>query len=443
MQPQILDESIRFTCGSCTSCCDQPWHTLIEPDKAAALDRHDFGAYPQLVGKKFYETYSLDKKGRHRLAKGEGTKCLFLDADGLCIIHKELGAEAKPGMCRQFPFLSSSTRVDDRISVNFGCPSVQSQKGERLVDQADDVTPLVPRTQREAMPDSPTPLIDKCMITPDENDALTGRAMSLFDTHREADMWTRFAELLVTLAAVYDYKTDQISGDQNRPALADLLRAGEPLPGTPDLPDVRAYPQPDQSPMQARMLFAATLYPDAIPPDTMSAMSFIKRLTLIPKLMAMATLKGAYVSRVLNRNIAIEAVMEHPVERELDAAGTQLLARYFRSRLWQRQMIGTRLGVIAGVHQHIQDFNAIIFLARAEALHTNSAHLTEPIIRKALTAVEFHLANQDRLFNQALKGWFRTQLQRPALALASLRLMAVKPPDRVEPAPHNSDRATV
>jgi len=442
MQPQLLDDSVRFTCGSCTFCCDQPWHTLIEPEKAHALDRHDFSPYPQLNNKKFYEKYAADKKGRYRLAKGEGTRCLFLDSDGLCIIHKELGPDAKPGMCRQFPFLTSTTRVDDRISANFGCPSVQSSSGERLVDQADSITPLVPRTQRNPMPDSPTPLIDKCMITPDENDALTERAVSLFDTNRDADTWTRFAELLATLAAVHDLKTNE-SRDTGRSNLTDLLRSDDPLPGTPHIPDIRAYPQPEQAPMQTRMLFASTLYPDAIPPETVSTMGFFKRLTLIPKLMAIATLKGAYASRILDRTVVIDDVLAHEIDDSMDAQANNLLTRYFRSRLWQRQLIGTRLNLLAGVHQHIHDFNTIIFLARAEASHEQSPRLTEPIIRKALTAVEFHLANQDRLFNQALKGWFRTQLQRPSLALASLRLMALKPPDPIEGAPNRANHAAV
>ena len=32
-------------------------------------------------------------------------------------------------MCRQFPFLSARTWTDDRVSANFGCPSIQSRLG--------------------------------------------------------------------------------------------------------------------------------------------------------------------------------------------------------------------------------------------------------------------------------------------------------------------------
>src|SRR5262245_22506636 len=107
--PIILDDSGRFSCGSCTQCCDQPWRTVIEADKAAALDRHDWTKYPQLAGHRFYHAPADGQPGMLDLAKGEGTKCIFLDIDKRCIIHKELGAAAKPAMCRQFPYLPSVT----------------------------------------------------------------------------------------------------------------------------------------------------------------------------------------------------------------------------------------------------------------------------------------------------------------------------------------------
>jgi len=127
--------------------------------------------------------------------------------------------------------------------------------------------------------------------------------------------------------------------------------------------------------------------------------------------------------------------MAYETAQELDPPATLLLLRYCRSRVWQRYLCGTRLNIMAGVHQHIQDLHAIVFLARAEAAQQGVSQLTEPVIRKAMTLVEFHLSNQERLFNQAVKGWFRSQLQDPALALASLRLMALKRP----PAPAAAD----
>ena len=78
---QVIDDSVNFSCGSCTACCDQPWRTLIEKDKVPAVEAHDFSAYPKLAGKTFYSDGEQVPPGYLELAKGEGNKCLFLDTD--------------------------------------------------------------------------------------------------------------------------------------------------------------------------------------------------------------------------------------------------------------------------------------------------------------------------------------------------------------------------
>ena len=152
-------------------------------------------------------------------------------------------------------------------------------------------------------------------------------------------------------------------------------------------------------------------------------MTLLGKLTLIPKLMTLATLSGAYASRLLGRTISIDAVLRHPLESGLDNASTQLIARYMRSRLWARTLAGTRLSILAGLHQHIHDFNAMIFFARAEAAGQSATRLTESHVKRGLQAVEFHLANQPRVYDQILRGWFRKQLNNLDTAIESLRLM--------------------
>ena len=53
----------RFACGSCGDCCNQPWRTQIEADKAAALDQHDWSKYPQLRGRRFYHAPADNRPG--------------------------------------------------------------------------------------------------------------------------------------------------------------------------------------------------------------------------------------------------------------------------------------------------------------------------------------------------------------------------------------------
>lgn len=409
MQLPLLEDSANFSCGSCTACCNQPWRTMIEADRAAALDRHDWSRYPQLVGRRFHQPAADGRPGYFDLAKGEDTKCLFLDTDGLCIIHKELGPDAKPKMCRQFPYLPSRTWTDDRVSLNFGCPSVQAERGKLLASQRDEIVAVTPLSTRPHKGTGSTIQFDqKQTVSHEVYESILDRATECFAEDHEADIWTRFARLLHHLETVRADGEDRVNP-----------------------PQATSQPRMDGHasalPMPARMLFAATLFPDTLPAEKTGKIGFLKRFTLFPKLLSIAQLRGVYASRVLGRNVAVDRVMRHQVSPTINPAPERLLLRYFRSRFWLRLLVGTRLPIVAGVHQHIHDFNAIIFLARAEARHVGSTVLTEPIIRRALTCVEFHLANQSRLYDQTLKGWLRTQLCNLQLAGDGLRLMAIAP----------------
>ena len=348
MRLQLLDESARFSCGSCTACCDQPWRTMIEADRAKALDRHDFSAYPELADKTLYHKPSNGSKGYFELAKGEGTRCLFLGSDGLCIIHKEMGPEAKPSMCRQFPFLPVHTSSDDRVSVNFGCSAVQENSGQLLSEQMDEISATVGVSKKPVDSEAPMPLARKCLLTRAEGDSLIDRILTLFDDRRAEDVWTAFAEVLDLLGTVQACKSQPGASDESGDLLS-RLRSDEPLADAPTVSPVRAFRNPAEAPMPVRMLFAATLHPDTVAVDATSGTGFVQRLMQIPKLMTLATLSGGYASRLLGRNVSITQVLSHEVDAELDSDATALLLRYYRSRFWQRMMIGTKLPIVGGV----------------------------------------------------------------------------------------------
>lgn len=410
MRLQVIEKDARFSCGSCGACCNQPWRTSIEADKAAALDRHDFSKYSRLAGKRFYHAAADGREGFFDLAKGEGTKCLFLDTDGLCIIHKELGAEAKPGMCRQFPLISSRTWVDERVSLNFACPSVQGGKGELLTNQASDIAAIVPLSGRPVQADERVPLNARMTISMTENDALLGAIERLFESGAAGDIWTRLSRSL-----------DLVEQAIAKQAGGLAVNHANESSGS-----VESLANPATAPLGTRMLFAATLQPDTMPADLTGRLGFLGRLTLIPKLMTLASLSGTYPSRVLGRNVTIQDVLSHPVSPSLDDESTAMLSRYLHSRVWQRALMGTRLSILAGLHQHIHDVNAVLFFARAEAAEENSPAIDAGHIRRGLAFVEFHLANQARVYDQTLKGWLRGQLNDIAMARTSLRLM--RPP---------------
>lgn len=419
--PVLADNENQFSCGGCGDCCSQPYRVLIDAERARAIERHDWAAYPQLAGKTLLRPAMDGAAGYFDVAKGDHWRCAFLDAGNRCLIHAELGAAAKPAMCQHFPFLSSTTWTSSRVSMSFACPSVQAGRGAPLVEQLSQIETMLPATAQQQDFDALVPLDGVHRITQPELNALIDHMLAIFDDAADGDLWFRFARVLTLLSATAQHSAQATC---NTPPLIEWLKAGDDAPGLNDPPRVTAFDNPLAAPGPSRILFAATLLPDTAPANAAARMSFFRRMTMIPRLMSLARLSGGYASRLLGWNVSIDAVRRHGGVAPLDAAATRLLLRYFRARLWQRLIIGTRLSVVAGVHQHIHDFNAIIFFARALAQHEGASQPTHTHVGQALALVEFHMANQPRLYHQTLTGWLTAMLNSPSLAFASLRLMS-------------------
>jgi len=416
---QVIDPEAKFSCGGCTRCCTQPYTVIIEQAKADALLKHDFSAYPQLAGKTLFTQSKDAPAGYAVLPKQEGTtRCLFLADDGLCLIHKELGADSKPRNCLKYPFHLSPTYVDDRVSLDFGCPNVQNPTGRTLSAQGSDVVSACPPTKIPVYRDARVDLSAGVQMPHDAYELLMDRCEQAMTADNGDSIWLRFARILHLLQAV---QTQLRTGP-------DVVSAWIAAESTNLLRQQIEAPQPYASASAAaspvRMMFAATLLRDVLPADATLNLSLWRRVKLLPKLMSLAKLTGSYDSKFLGRELNIDAMLRHPLEPDLDPGATALLTRYYRTRIWQRFIVGTRLSVVAGFHQHIQDLNAILFLARGMAYHQQATRLTEALIAEGLSRVEFNIANQPRVFDQKSLTWFTGQLDNPALALESLRLMA-------------------
>lgn len=71
--------------------------------------------------------------GQYTLNKVEG-RCVFLDTDQLCIVHKSSGMTAKPTACQFFPFQTVQTPEGIALSLNVSC--------RRLIEMGDSDDPL-------------------------------------------------------------------------------------------------------------------------------------------------------------------------------------------------------------------------------------------------------------------------------------------------------------
>ncbi|MBL8848139.1 MAG: hypothetical protein JNG89_00560 [Planctomycetaceae bacterium] len=417
---QVVDSQSRFSCGGCTRCCTQPYTVIIEQAKAEELQKHDFSAYPQLAGQTLFTQSKDAPAGYAVLPKQAGTtRCLFLADDGLCIIHKELGADAKPKNCLKYPFHISPTYVDDRVSLDFGCPNVQNPAGRPLAEQGADIVSICPPSKIPVYRDARVDLCPGAQLPHAAFELLMDRCELALTAENGDSIWVRFARILQLLQAVQQKlaSAPESISEWIAAEAASLLNQHVAAP--------QPFASASAAPSPVRMMFAATLLRDVLPADATLNLSLMRRVLLLPKLMSLAKLTGRYESKFLGREIDIDAMLQHPLEPDLDPAATALLQRYYRTRIWQRFIVGTRLSIVAGIHQHIQDLNAILFLARGLAQQQQAPRLTEALVAEGLSRVEFNIANQPRVFDQKSLTWFTGQLDNPALALESLRLMAL------------------
>jgi lysine-N-methylase len=133
-----------FTCTQCGDCC-RTTNIVLVPGEEERLRTLDWrGREPDLKeGSTVVSTSLPDGRQVRRLARHQDGACVYLGADQLCRIHKHFGADAKPLMCRLYPF--AFYPLADRITVDcaFSCRSISQGTGAPAVERAPEWTALL------------------------------------------------------------------------------------------------------------------------------------------------------------------------------------------------------------------------------------------------------------------------------------------------------------
>src|SRR5688500_17392162 len=98
-------ENVRFTCTKCGDCC-RTWNVALATGERESIEALDWTTREidlvdavvtvQLPGQPW--------PPRHRLARHDDGACVFLGKANQCRIHEHFGADAKPLVCRMYPF---------------------------------------------------------------------------------------------------------------------------------------------------------------------------------------------------------------------------------------------------------------------------------------------------------------------------------------------------
>ena len=127
-------QGIRFECSCCSNCCLEWPVPLTAKDYERIQSQPGLTCATEALGSRAGSPGNL-LSFSHILKKNAAGACEFLQPDKHCRIHIEQGAEAKPSMCRLFPYSFIVTPDEVLASVSFAASAVLSNSGRLLSHQ--------------------------------------------------------------------------------------------------------------------------------------------------------------------------------------------------------------------------------------------------------------------------------------------------------------------
>lgn len=135
-----IPEGINFDCTGCGNCCFE-WPVPITREDFSRIS--SYADRKELDAKKLFRVLNVDddklKVFSHSLEKRSDGLCEFLTDDKRCQLHNDLGAEAKPAMCRLFPYTFTKTPTGVYASVSFASTGVLLNSGRPLSEQKESM----------------------------------------------------------------------------------------------------------------------------------------------------------------------------------------------------------------------------------------------------------------------------------------------------------------
>ncbi|HVO41397.1 MAG TPA: hypothetical protein VMT34_02185, partial [Aggregatilineales bacterium] len=157
----IVSASARHACRRCTSSC-RNYDVMLSAVEAQRLSLNLWRTLLYNVPDDVPLVTHDSATGGYSLNKIQG-RCVFLDCDDLCVIHKSSGIEAKPIVCQLFPLHTIASPAGIHISLNTGC--------HRLIEMTDRDPPLDGDDARRLLADveAITTIGESGPLTPDHS----------------------------------------------------------------------------------------------------------------------------------------------------------------------------------------------------------------------------------------------------------------------------------
>lgn len=127
----------RYSCLLCGRCCRR-FHVLLqEPEiqRLAALPWDEADQAPR--------DFHVKLNGYNFFRRRDDGACVFLDAAGVCSMHRRFGFDIKALTCRGYPFNFASTFPGEvSVLARMDCPAVLQNHGQLIREQRHDIEKL-------------------------------------------------------------------------------------------------------------------------------------------------------------------------------------------------------------------------------------------------------------------------------------------------------------
>lgn len=148
--PLLIPQDLRFSCTGCGSCCHGVNVGPVTEEVAENIRTHIAELQPAALSGKspFYCMVPEGETTEVLICQTRNGACVFLDPDGLCRIHRTLGAKAKPLICRLFPFRFVQTPEGIVVSLQTECRDIlRASLGEVVMAQEEELRALLAKLE--------------------------------------------------------------------------------------------------------------------------------------------------------------------------------------------------------------------------------------------------------------------------------------------------------
>ncbi|MFN8610486.1 MAG: hypothetical protein U0931_23305 [Vulcanimicrobiota bacterium] len=132
-----LPSEQNYDCVQCGRSCQAGWDIAVEEPVRRQLEGHPLTL--RVIQER--GAAMVEKKGEMVLKMAPA--CGYLEPDLLCGVHRHIGVQAKPSICRLFPYILSHTPEGTYVGVSYACTAARQNLGRPLSVQSAEVQQLL------------------------------------------------------------------------------------------------------------------------------------------------------------------------------------------------------------------------------------------------------------------------------------------------------------